>query len=178
MKKNFILALILVIPVLSACGRLGSESETQTEGTDPDMIALQDGTIMRVSCVKSKAAAIMAEGRGAADSCVMGNAKRAVDSEGRGFGNTYPSWWSSYYVYPPYYYGGDYSSLCTYLGFYGSGYGYGTSSSYNNYNCYSNFLGYDQTYYGSYNNNCDSCLNRANPSRCYNRCLYRSGWYW
>jgi hypothetical protein len=184
--KKAILSFIIIFPLLSACGRFGEDAEVQEDTVTPEMIAMEDGTVMSVSCVKKYASVIMSQGRGAADACIMGNAKRSVDKEGRGFGSSYPSWWSSYYIYPPSYYGGNYGNLCTYLGFgnyggYGSGYGYG-SYGYggygSGYNCYSEFLGYDTRSVGYYDDACDRCLTKANPSRCYNKCLYRNGWYW
>jgi hypothetical protein len=186
MNKTFILALIAAI-ALSACGRLTNNEVQEETGAEPGLIALNDGTIMNVACVRQNAKAIMAQGRGAASACVMGNAKEATDSDGRGFSSSYPNWWSSYYIYPPYYYGGSNnnygSSLCGYLGFYGNGYsstnGYGYGYGYgSSYNCYYDFLGYDPYSTSSYNSSCDYCLNRPNPSRCYNRCLYNGGWYW
>ncbi len=178
--KNILLALTFSIVLLSGCGRLTSDADVQSdEGVDPKLVALADGTIMDVACVRANAQNIIANGRGAADSCVMGNAQTKTDADGRGFSSSYyPSWYSGYYVYPPTYYNGNYGNLCGYLGFYGSGYsstyGYGYGYGYGTgYNCYNAFLGYDPYYTGSYNNNCDYCLNRANPNRCYNRCLYQ-----
>jgi hypothetical protein len=194
MKKNLILAFVFAVAFLTGCGRLTENTEIQAdEGIDPQMVAMADGTMMDVSCVRQNAKAIMEQGRGAADSCVVGNAKNKTTADGRGFGSSYPNWWSYYYIYPPTYYNGGWgygsgsssggSNLCAYLGFYGNGYsstngygygyGYGTS-----YNCYNSFLGYDPYYTGSYNTNCDYCLNKLNPQRCYNKCLYKDGWYW
>ncbi len=211
MNKNLILALIAVVSLLSACGRLSGDNEVQNDSAvDASLVALADGTIMDVACIRTNAKAIMAQGRGAAQSCVMGNAKTQTSSDGRGFGSYYPQWYSSYYYYPPSYYDGTTTSstnLCGYLGFYGSGYngtdygygygynynysygygnynygfGYGTTSTSSSsypYNCYQNFLGYNPVSTTSYDNNCDYCYNRANPSKCYNRCLYKGAYIW
>jgi hypothetical protein len=186
MTKHFFLYFIVAVSVLTGCGRLENNEIQNDTAVDPSLVALADGTVMNVACIRQNAQAIISEGRGAAQGCVMGNAKTQTSSDGRGFSSSaYPSWWSWYYVYPPTYYNGGTSSknLCSYLGFYGNGYsatnGYGYGYGYgSSYNCYYDFLGYDPYSTSSYNSSCDYCLNRANPSKCYNRCLYKSGWYW
>jgi len=185
--KNMLLALSFSILFLAGCGRMNNATVQNDEAADPQIVALADGTLMDVGCIRTNAQAIISNGRGAAKSCELGNAQNKTDSSGRGFSSSYyPSWYSSYYFYPPTYYNGNYGNLCGYLGFYGNGYssnyGYGYGYGYGSgYNCYNDFLGYDPYSTSYYNNNCDYCLNRANPSRCYNRCLYQGNtwgsWY-
>ncbi len=161
MKK--VIGVVVLFLILGAgCQKVDNFENDSTA----KLVADSDGNLFEINCLRSNGQLIAQHGKKAASSCIAGNIKTAVKARASYSDYSY-YWWEWWYIYPPYYYSDNYWDFCMFI--FGDFY-------YND--CFKDFFNYDEKWSYYYNPYCDYCLWAKNPSKCYNKCWYRKGWYW
>lgn len=158
--KKVVLILIPFLMVGIGC------QKTFENASEAKLVADSDGNLFEISCLRENGKAIANYGKKAASSCIIGNIKTATKARAVYSDYTY-YWWEWWYIYPPYYYSNNYRDFCMFI-----------FGDYYYTDCFKDFFNYDSYWSYYYDPYCDYCLWARNPSRCYNRCWYRKGWYW